>query len=193
MTATEVDQVLQPVKVKPVRIEHGRETKGSGTARFLEILVMVMLLYMAVLFYGISVMRSVIEEKTSRIIEVLLSSASSTELMTGKLLGVGAVGLTQIAGVDCDGGSGRSARARGAAQLERARNFSMGDGCVRAVLPSRLPALQHDVCHDWGYHDNGARGPATAILDRDSACPLGVHADAGHPHARLCRGRLDVD
>jgi ABC-2 type transport system permease protein len=97
MTATAVDQILQPVKVQPVRIEHGRETKGSGTARFVEIVVMVMLLYMAVLFYGISVMRSVLEEKTSRIIEVLLSSVSSTELMAGKLLGVGAVGLTQIA------------------------------------------------------------------------------------------------
>jgi ABC-type Na+ efflux pump permease subunit len=57
---------------------------------------MVMLIYMAVLLYGISVMRSVLEEKNSRILEVLLSSASSTELMTGKLLGVGAVGLTQI-------------------------------------------------------------------------------------------------
>jgi ABC-2 type transport system permease protein len=55
-----------------------------------------MLLYMAVLLYGISVMRSVLEEKNSRILEVLLSSATSTELMAGKLLGVGAVGLTQI-------------------------------------------------------------------------------------------------
>jgi len=97
MPATQADQMLQPVKVQPVRIERGREAKGSGTGRFLEIVVMVMLLYMAVLFYGISVMRSVLEEKTSRIIEVLLSSASSTELMAGKLLGVGAVGLTQIA------------------------------------------------------------------------------------------------
>lgn len=96
MSSSQVDQLLQPVKVQPVRIEHGREAQGSGTGRFLEIVVMVMLLYMAVLFYGISVMRSVLEEKTSRIIEVLLSSANSTELMAGKLLGVGAVGLTQI-------------------------------------------------------------------------------------------------
>lgn len=96
MTSVQVDQVLEPVKVKPVRIERGREANGSGMGRFLEIVVMIMLLYMAVLFYGISVMRSVLEEKTSRIIEVLLSSASSTELMAGKLLGVGAVGLTQI-------------------------------------------------------------------------------------------------
>jgi ABC-2 type transport system permease protein len=57
---------------------------------------MVMLLYMTVLLYGVSVMRSVLEEKNSRILEVLLSSATSTELMIGKVLGVGAVGLTQI-------------------------------------------------------------------------------------------------
>jgi ABC-2 type transport system permease protein len=96
MTPAQADQMLQPIKVQPVRIEGGHEAKGSGTGRLLEIVVMVMLLYMAVLFYGISVMRSVLEEKTARIIEVLLSSASSTELMAGKLLGVGAVGLTQI-------------------------------------------------------------------------------------------------
>lgn len=88
--------ILTPLKVEAVRIDHGHETKSSGSSRFLEILVMVMLIYVAVLLYGISVMRSVLEEKTSRIMEVLLSSASSTELMTGKILGVGAVGLTQI-------------------------------------------------------------------------------------------------
>lgn len=96
LTTAQSQQLLATVKVDSVRIEHGRETKSSGTSRFLEIVVMIMLIYVAVLLYGISVMRSVLEEKTSRIIEVLLSSASSTELMTGKLLGVGAVGLTQI-------------------------------------------------------------------------------------------------
>lgn len=96
MMAAQLDPILTPIKVKSVRIEGGKEAKGSGGARFLEIVVMIMLLYMAVLLYGISVMRSVLEEKNSRIMEVLLSSATSTELMTGKLLGVGAVGLTQI-------------------------------------------------------------------------------------------------
>jgi len=96
LTAAQSDELLKPVKIETFRIDNGRETKSSGSGRFLEIIVMVMLIYVAVLLYGISVMRSVLEEKTSRIIEVLLSSASSTELMTGKLLGVGAVGLTQI-------------------------------------------------------------------------------------------------
>jgi ABC-2 type transport system permease protein len=96
LNSTQADALLKPVKVESVRIDHGRETKSSGSSRFLEITVMVMLIYVAVLLYGISVMRSVLEEKTSRIMEVLLSSATSTELMTGKILGVGAVGLTQI-------------------------------------------------------------------------------------------------
>jgi ABC-2 type transport system permease protein len=96
ITGDRADTLLKPVKVEAVRIERGREAKGSGMSKLLEVVVMVMLLYMAVLLYGISVMRSVLEEKNSRILEVLLSSASSTELMTGKLLGVGAVGLTQI-------------------------------------------------------------------------------------------------
>ena len=48
------------------------------------------------LIYGIYVMRSVIEEKSSRVVEVLLGSVTPMQLMAGKIIGVGAVGLTQI-------------------------------------------------------------------------------------------------
>jgi ABC-2 type transport system permease protein len=54
-------------------------------------------LYMVILIYAVSVMRSVLEEKTSRIVEVILSSLRPWQLMLGKILGVGAVGLTQLA------------------------------------------------------------------------------------------------
>jgi ABC-2 type transport system permease protein len=91
----EIAQLFKPVKLETVRVENGEESQ-SGSGKFFLIFGMVMLLYMAVLFYGISVMRSVLEEKNTRILEVLLSSATSTQLMTGKLLGVGAVGLTQM-------------------------------------------------------------------------------------------------
>ena len=96
LSRDEAERLLKPIKVESIRMVRGREAKGSGGGKFMEVAVMVMLLYMAVLLYGISVMRSVLEEKNSRILEVLLSSATSTELMAGKLLGVGAVGLTQI-------------------------------------------------------------------------------------------------
>jgi ABC-2 type transport system permease protein len=55
------------------------------------------LLYMTILLYAIAVMRSVLEEKTNRIVEVVISSMRPFQLMLGKILGVGAVGLTQLA------------------------------------------------------------------------------------------------
>jgi ABC-2 type transport system permease protein len=97
VSGDQADLLLKPIKVEGIRIEQGHESKGSSGKKFLEVVIMVMLIYVAVLFYGISVMRSVLEEKNSRVMEVLLSSATSTELMIGKIFGVGAVGLTQIA------------------------------------------------------------------------------------------------
>ncbi|HSG49646.1 MAG TPA: ABC transporter permease [Longimicrobiales bacterium] len=65
--------------------------------KFVAAYVGAFLLYMVVLFYAVAVMRSVLEEKTSRIVEVVISSMRPFELMLGKILGVGAVGLTQMA------------------------------------------------------------------------------------------------
>lgn len=91
----DIDQLLTPIRLDTLRIEKGR--KGtSGSTVFLTAFGMVMLLYAVVLVYGMSVMRSVIEEKSTRILEVLLSTVTAKELLAGKILGVGAVGLTQI-------------------------------------------------------------------------------------------------
>lgn len=60
--------------------------------------VLGMLIYVAVLIYGVMVMRGVIEEKSTRIVEVIASSAKPIELMMGKVFGIGAVGLTQLIG-----------------------------------------------------------------------------------------------
>ncbi|MDA0327682.1 MAG: ABC transporter permease [Gemmatimonadetes bacterium] len=53
-------------------------------------------LYMIILIYAVSVMRATLEEKTSRIVEVIISSMKPWHLMLGKILGVGAVGMTQM-------------------------------------------------------------------------------------------------
>jgi len=59
--------------------------------------IMGIIMYMAVFIYGMMIMRSVMEEKTTRIVEVMISSVRPFELMLGKIIGVGAVGLTQFA------------------------------------------------------------------------------------------------
>jgi ABC-2 type transport system permease protein len=58
---------------------------------------MAFLLTFTVVMYGMNVGRSVIQEKTSRIFEVMLSTVTAGEMLAGKLIGIGAVGMTQIA------------------------------------------------------------------------------------------------
>jgi ABC-2 type transport system permease protein len=72
--------------------EGGREEKGQS---FIIAIIMMVLIYTTILTYGISVMRGVIEEKQSRIAEVVVSSVRPFQMMMGKLVGIGLVGLTQ--------------------------------------------------------------------------------------------------
>ena len=95
MTGQQVEELLRPIDIDAIHVEKGKEG-ASGTAVFLTSFVMIMLLYANVLVYGFAVMRSIIEEKSSRILEVLLSSVTAKELLAGKIIGVGAVGLTQV-------------------------------------------------------------------------------------------------
>ncbi len=95
ISGAEVETLLKPIDLDSIRIEKGKEG-ASGISVFLVSFTMVMLLYVNVLVYGFAVMRSIIEEKSSRILEVLLSSVTAKQLLAGKIIGVGAVGLTQI-------------------------------------------------------------------------------------------------
>jgi ABC-2 type transport system permease protein len=91
---TDVEALFEPVKFVAKSLDKAG-IKDLGQIIAISITLMI-LLYVTVLTYGMFVMRSVIEEKTSRVMEVLLSTATSQQLMAGKILGVGAVGLTQI-------------------------------------------------------------------------------------------------
>jgi ABC-2 type transport system permease protein len=73
----------------------GEEQKDEGQTFFLTF-VLVMFLYIALIAYGATVMQAVTEEKTSRVVELIVSSVKPFQLMAGKILGVGAVGLTQF-------------------------------------------------------------------------------------------------
>lgn len=91
-----LDALLAPVQLEPFEVsEKGTQKKSFLTAYF-GTFAFVMILYMSLLLYGIAVMRGILEEKSNRVIEVLLGSLSPTELMAGKILGIGLVGLTQI-------------------------------------------------------------------------------------------------
>ena len=77
--------------------EDGSEERSSATFASILGMVLSLLTYMFVLMYGAMIMSSVVEEKTSRIVEVIVSSCRPIELMLGKIIGVGLVGITQIA------------------------------------------------------------------------------------------------
>jgi len=88
------DMTLIPLKLNPERItDKGRG--GSGTVSIIFAGAIALLLYMTIVLYGQNVLRGVLEEKTTRVAEVVVSSVSSETLLAGKVLGVGAVGLTQ--------------------------------------------------------------------------------------------------
>lgn len=75
----------------------GEDGQGFQDPAFVTVYMGTFLLYMVILLYAVAVMRSVLEEKTNRIVEVVISSIRPWHLMLGKILGVGAVGLTQLA------------------------------------------------------------------------------------------------
>jgi len=96
MDPARVKAVIGRVDMRRIRITREGATEDRGQA-FIVAYVMVMVLYGSLLGYGMTIMRSVLEEKSSRVVEVLVSSVRPSELMFGKLIGVGAVGLTQTA------------------------------------------------------------------------------------------------
>jgi ABC-2 type transport system permease protein len=80
-------------------LELNAETNGASESdpEFGVAFIGAMLLYMVIVLYAVAVMRATLEEKTGRIVEILISSIKPWELMLGKILGVGSVGLTQLA------------------------------------------------------------------------------------------------
>jgi ABC-2 type transport system permease protein len=73
----------------------GEKDSSSGAAMAVGFAAAI-LIYMSLFIYGIQVMRGIIEEKTSRIVEVVISSVKPFQLMMGKIIGIGLVGLTQF-------------------------------------------------------------------------------------------------
>jgi ABC-2 type transport system permease protein len=97
--AEKVEALTARADMRPVKI--GQDLTESKEAAFEKSFVLsyilTLALYMTMMFYGYYVMRGVLEEKSSRIVEVIVANVRPMELMLGKIFGVGAVGLTQYA------------------------------------------------------------------------------------------------
>lgn len=98
MKRNAADALVNGVSIETFQAKKdGSVVRSSAEASFWKGYVMAFLLSMTTMIYGMNVARSIIQEKTSRIFEVMLAIAKPDDLLAGKLIGVGAVGLTQIA------------------------------------------------------------------------------------------------
>ncbi len=92
-----IDESKIDLDIKTVKWDKsGEEKTGSAELATVIGIFSTFLIYMFIFMYGAMVMRGVMEEKTSRIVEVLVSSVKPVELMMGKIIGIALVGLTQF-------------------------------------------------------------------------------------------------
>jgi ABC-2 type transport system permease protein len=95
ISSTKLDELMKPYDMEATQWSQGK-AKKAGDIQFWSVFILGFAMYMVTLMYGMNVLRAVIAEKTSRIMEVLLSTLTPAELMAGKIFGVAAVGLTQV-------------------------------------------------------------------------------------------------
>jgi ABC-2 type transport system permease protein len=89
-------ELQKNVSIQAVKVEKGGATKtGSFLGEYLKAIMFSMLLYLLIVMYGWALMRGVMEEKTGKIAEVVLSAVRPFELLMGKVMGIASVGLLQ--------------------------------------------------------------------------------------------------
>ena len=92
-----MDKVHSDVKLQSIRNDREEgDNQSSTTLSYVLGIVLTFLLYMCLLLYGQMVMTSIIEEKNNRVLEIVVSSVKPTQLMLGKICGIGLVAVTQI-------------------------------------------------------------------------------------------------
>lgn len=89
LTSAQIDEITASVDIDT-------SSSGNTTVAFFVAYGFFFLMYMVIMLYGMNTARSIIEEKSSRVFEVLLATIKPEELLAGKIIGVGAVGVTQV-------------------------------------------------------------------------------------------------
>lgn len=97
----DIKQKLSEIEANVVISTHkiddaGNESSSDTLTSFLIGIVMTFILYMFIIIYGQLVMMSIIEEKNNRVLEIIVTSIKPTHLMLGKIMGIGAVAITQV-------------------------------------------------------------------------------------------------
>ncbi len=92
LSQTQVTDMMKPAELESADVGQADHTEANFAAAY----VTFFLMYMVIMLYGMNVARSIIEEKTSRVFEVMLATVKPLEMMAGKVIGVGSVGLTQV-------------------------------------------------------------------------------------------------
>lgn len=95
LTDEEIARIENPVRFKTQKISDASRGERAAFSDFVLSYILAMLIYGTLITYGFAVMNSVMEEKSSRVMETLISSVSPFDLMVGKIAGVGLVALTQ--------------------------------------------------------------------------------------------------
>ncbi len=91
-----IEAAKTSITISTISLEGEKEEENFSEATTAVGFIMAFLIYMFIFLYGAQVMRGVIEEKSSRIVEVIISSVRPFQLMLGKIVGVAMVGLTQF-------------------------------------------------------------------------------------------------
>ncbi|MBD5258299.1 MAG: ABC transporter permease [Barnesiella sp.] len=92
MNEVEADVMISTQKID----DDGNESSSSSLTSYLVGIAMTFILYMFIIMYGQLVMMSIIEEKNNRVLEIIVTSIKPTHLMLGKIIGIGAVAVTQV-------------------------------------------------------------------------------------------------
>lgn len=96
ITKSVLESAKMNIESETISLKNGGEEKSSAAAASIIGGICAFLIYLSVFIYGAQVMRSITEEKTSRIVEIIISSVKPFQLMIGKIVGVALVGLTQF-------------------------------------------------------------------------------------------------
>lgn len=92
VVAADADTMLQPVQIAASQLAPQEDHQSAE----ISVAALFFVMYLVIMLYGMNVARSIIDEKSSRIFEVMLATIRPEAMMAGKIIGVGAVGLTQV-------------------------------------------------------------------------------------------------